>query len=184
MLFGLRTPGKVRVININSFLVKLLDHEGNEFVGHDDTENASLFDLLRNFPGCAEAVENNIEQWFQKDIECKGLMRIETVEAQSPHVDSVWKFGEYDSSVGITSTVFLVVQHFKVCRDINEFETTDTRTRGLRVSGLSPGELKTHRVEGLMHVKSVEALSPSQWRSEGFRRLGPTGNLSSLYFNY
>lgn len=47
---------------------KLLDHEGNEFV-EQDAENVNLLDLLKRVPGCAEANENDVEQWFQNDTE-------------------------------------------------------------------------------------------------------------------
>ncbi|GFW32289.1 hypothetical protein TNCV_674481 [Trichonephila clavipes] len=38
------------------------DHEGNEFVEYDDAENVNLLVLLK---GCAEADENDVEQWLQ-----------------------------------------------------------------------------------------------------------------------
>ncbi|GFR09827.1 jerky protein homolog-like [Trichonephila clavata] len=46
-----------------------LDPKGNEFVGHEDAENVNLLDLLKKVPGCAEADENDVEQWFQNDNE-------------------------------------------------------------------------------------------------------------------
>ncbi|XP_023231971.1 jerky protein homolog-like [Centruroides sculpturatus] len=60
---------------------KLLDHEGNEFIEHDDAENVNLLNLLKRVPGCAEANENDIEQWFQNDTDQNIMSNAEIIAA-------------------------------------------------------------------------------------------------------
>lgn len=60
---------------------KLLDHERDEFVEHDDAENVNLLDFLKRVPGCAEAKENDVEQWLQNDTEQDIMFDAEMIAA-------------------------------------------------------------------------------------------------------